>query len=81
MDVYAIVALTVLATVIALRMLNDPFSKWQNRNLDFIKWVRTNRTNYSSIPDLRRMYELNTRPISMRDAPVFFDRYIASTTS
>ena len=44
MDVYAIVALTVLATVIALRMLNDPFSKWQNRNLDFIKWVRTNRT-------------------------------------
>ena len=75
----AVDALFVVAlTAVVLHVLYDPYRVWTSKNGSFVKWVRENRDYKSSPSDLRAMYELNTRPISLEDAPFFFDKYVAS---
>ena len=73
-DAFVVVALT----AVILRVLYDPYRSWTSKNGSFVKWVRENREYKSSPSDLRAMYQLNTRPISLKDAPFFFDKYVTS---
>lgn len=75
-DVQTLLLITLTAAVVYV--LLDPYRAWSARNKAFIEWVRENRANKFSPSDLRAMYRLNTRPISLDDAPFFFDKYVAA---